>query len=227
MTIGKLLESIVGKACLYYGRQGYGSAFGEEHGSADTHEWASQCLIKHGMNYQGKDILYSGTNGEVLDVYIFTGPIFYQKLKHMVLDKIHSRSRGPRAVLTRQPTEGRSRDGGLRLGEMERDCLISYGVSNLIMERLMYSSDSFQSSICIQCGLLQYSNWCQYCRNNNNNNNNQYGNDNQNSSSGYSVKNELHNNNITQIKIPYACKLLFQELQSMNIVPRLRLVDHS
>jgi DNA-directed RNA polymerase III subunit RPC2 len=200
MTIGKLLELVVGKAALFEGRQGYSTAFGEEHGSADTHESASETLIRNGWNYQGKDILYSGTNGEPLDAYIFTGPVFYQKLKHMVLDKAHARARGPRAVLTRQPTEGRSRDGGLRLGEMERDCLIAYGVSNLIMERLMHSSDAFSTSVCLTCGLLQYVNWCQYCR------------------SGEQV---------TNIRLPYACKLLFQELQSMNVLPRLRLADHS
>ena len=199
MTVGKLLELLVGKAGLYEGRQGYSSAFGEEHGSADTDESASEALLRTGVNYTGKDILYSGSNGEPLDAYIFSGPVFYQKLKHMVLDKAHARARGPRAVLTRQPTEGRSRDGGLRLGEMERDCLIAYGASNLIMERLMHSSDAFSANVCMTCGLLQYQNWCQYCR------------------SG---------EHVADIRLPYACKLLFQELQSMNVLPRLRLEDH-
>jgi len=119
MTVGKLLELLVGKAGVYEGRQAYGSAFGEEHGSADTAAAASEALIRNGLNYTGKDVMYSGVSGEPLDAYIFSGPVFYQKLKHMVLDKMHARARGPRAVLTRQPTEGRSRDGGLRLGEME------------------------------------------------------------------------------------------------------------
>lgn len=198
MTVGKLLELLVGKAGVYEGRQAYGSAFGEEHGSADTAETAADALIRNGLNYTGKDVLYSGTTGEPLDAYIFSGPVFYQKLKHMVLDKAHARARGPRAVLTRQPTEGRSRDGGLRLGEMERDCLIAYGASNLIMERLMHSSDAFSANVCMSCGLLQYQNWCQYCR------------------SGEKV---------CDIRLPYACKLLFQELQSMNVLPRLRLKD--
>ncbi|XP_039299548.1 DNA-directed RNA polymerase III subunit RPC2-like [Nilaparvata lugens] len=117
----------------------------------------------------------------------------------MVQDKMHARSRGPRAVLTRQPTEGRSRDGGLRLGEMERDCLISYGASMMLVERLMISSDAFDVDVCNQCGRLAYSGWCHGC---------------QSSAS------------VSTIRIPYACKLLFQELQSMNISPRLTLKNY-
>jgi len=115
----------------------------------------------------------------------------------MVADKMHARSRGPRAVLTRQPTEGRSKDGGLRVGEMERDCLIGYGASQLLLERLMISSDQFVVHVCNDCGLMGYKGWCQYCR----------------------------ASNLSQFKIPYATKLLFQELQAMNIVPRITLKD--
>lgn len=158
----------------------------------------SKLLIQAGYSYSGKDYLTCGISGEHMTAYVFFGPVYYQKLKHMVLDKMHSRSRGPRAVLTRQPTEGRSRDGGLRLGEMERDCLIGYGASSLLMERLMISSDAFEVHVCGDCGLLGYSGWCNYCK----------------GSTG-----------VSKIKIPYACKLLFQELQSMNIVPRLELED--
>ena len=125
---------------MFNGRQGYGTAFGESYGNADKVEDMCTLLVRRGFAYIGKDIMTSGITGEPLQSYIFAGPVFYQKLKHMVMDKMHARAKGPRAVLTRQPTEGRSRDGGLRLGEMERDCLIGYGASNLVMERLMISS---------------------------------------------------------------------------------------
>ena len=191
MTVGKLMELIGGKAGLLEGKFHYGTAFGGSKVVDICEE-----LVKNGFNYQGKDILHSGITGEPLQAYIYHGPVYYQKLKHMVLDKMHGRARGPRAVLTRQPTEGRSREGGLRLGEMERDCLIAYGASMLLVERLMISSDAFDVDVCNGCGLLGYSGWCNNCR------------------SSKSVSN---------IRIPYACKLLFQELQAMNIVPRLKL----
>ena len=124
------------------------------------------CIHKVVFNIflQGKDVLTSGITGEPLQAYIYHGPVYYQKLKHMVLDKMHGRARGPRAVLTRQPTEGRSREGGLRLGEMERDCLIAYGASMLLIERLMISSDAFDVDVCNECGLLGYKGWCHNCR---------------------------------------------------------------
>lgn len=129
----------------------------------------------------------------------FALQVYYQKLKHMVQDKMHARARGPRAVLTRQPTQGRSREGGLRLGEMERDCLISYGASMLIMERLMISSDAFDVDVCNTCGRLAYSSWCHNCKS---------------------------SASVSQISMPYACKLLFQELTSMNVIPRLKLTNY-
>ena len=113
----------------------------------------------------------------------------------MVADKMHCRARGPRAILTRQPTEGRSNDGGLRLGEMERDCLIGYGSSALLNERLMISSDIFEAYVCRNCGIVRYKGMCTMCK----------------------------RSNLSLIKMPYACKLLFQELMSMNILPKLEL----
>ena len=154
MTIGKLIELLGGKAGVLEGKFHYGTAFG-----GDKIVDLSKVLIDKGFNYLGKDILTSGLTGEPLQSYIFFGPIFYQKLKHMVQDKMHARARGPRSALTRQPTEGRSKDGGLRLGEMERDCLIGYGASMLILERLMISSDQFQVDVCNQCGLFGYNGW--------------------------------------------------------------------
>lgn len=141
---------------------------------------------------------HQGITGEPLRAYIFMGPVYYQRLKHMVKDKVFARAKGPRMALTHQPTQGRARDGGLRVGEMERDCLVAHGTSMLLIERLLLSSDPFLASICSKCGLLCQEEWCEYCK------------------SG---------ENVCQIRIPYACKLLFQELQSMNVVPRLTLSD--
>lgn len=193
MTVGKMIELISGKAGVLNGTLEYGTCFG-----GSKLEEMSKILVDQGFNYSGKDMLYSGITGECLQAYIFFGPIYYQKLKHMVLDKMHARARGPRAVLTRQPTEGRSRDGGLRLGEMERDCVIAYGASQLLLERLMISSDAFEVDVCDKCGLMGYSGWCTTCKS---------------------------AENIIKMTIPYAAKLLFQELLSMNIAPRLRLED--
>uniref|UniRef100_A0A7S2DCI5 DNA-directed RNA polymerase subunit beta n=1 Tax=Octactis speculum TaxID=3111310 RepID=A0A7S2DCI5_9STRA len=202
MTVGKIIELVVGKAGVMNGHQGYATAFGEDFGNADKVVEASQELVRHGFSYVAKDMLTSGITGEPLSAYIFMGPVFYQKLKHMVMDKMHARARGPRAVLTRQPTEGRSRDGGLRLGEMERDCLVGYGAAALISERLMTSSDAFTAHVCKKCNLIGYLGekgmWCQNCRS---------------------------AENMTDMKLPYACKLLFQELQSMNITPKLHLEE--
>lgn len=204
MTVGKMIELLGGKAGVSCGRFHYGSAFGEPSGHADKVESISKTLVKHGFSYSGKDFIYSGITGCPLQAYIFMGPIYYQKLKHMVLDKMHARGSGPRVMLTRQPTEGRARNGGLRVGEMERDCLIAYGASMLIFERLMVSSDPFEVQVCRVCGLLGYYNHklkigiCSTCKN---------------------------GDNISTMKLPYACKLLFQELQAMNVVPRLKLTE--
>nr|ANJ43283.1 RNA polymerase III subunit B [Sugiyamaella mastotermitis] len=193
MTVGKMIELVSGKAGVLNGSLEYGTCFG-----GSKLEDMSKILIEKGFNYSGKDMLYSGVTGECLQAYIFFGPIYYQKLKHMVMDKMHARPRGPRAVLTRQPTEGRSRDGGLRLGEMERDCVIAYGASQLLLERLMISSDAFDIDVCQTCGLMGYNGWCPSCK---------------------------ATEKVVKLTIPYAAKLLFQELMAMNIAPRLKLAD--
>ncbi|KIK56157.1 hypothetical protein GYMLUDRAFT_47368 [Collybiopsis luxurians FD-317 M1] len=193
MTVGKMIELLAGKAGVLSGKLQYGTAFG-----GSKVEDMSRILIDNGFSYSGKDMLTSGITGEPLEAYVYFGPIYYQKLKHMVMDKMHARARGPRATLTRQPTEGRSREGGLRLGEMERDCLIGYGATQLLLERLMISSDKFEVNACQDCGLMGYNGWCTYCKS---------------------------SKKMAQLTIPYAAKLLFQELMAMNVVPRLVLDD--
>jgi len=191
MTVGKLMELIGGKAGVCEGVQHDATVF-----AGDPVEAMSEVLVKHGYCYDGKEALTSGITGESISAYVFTGPIYYQKLKHMVLDKMHARAKGPRALLTRQPTAGRSRDGGLRLGEMERDCLVAYGTSGLLRERLLHSSDVYSADICKKCGLLAQSTGCRYCET---------------------------GDHISQVEMPYAAKLLFQELMAMNVVPRVHL----
>jgi DNA-directed RNA polymerase III subunit RPC2 len=150
MTVGKMMELLSGKAGVLNGTLEYGTAFG-----GSKVDDMSDILISNGFSYSGKDYLTSGITGEAHQFYTFFGPIYYQKLKHMVQDKMHARARGPRAILTRQPTEGRARDGGLRLGEMERDCLIAYGASQLLLERLMISSDAHNVDVCEKCKSLE------------------------------------------------------------------------
>lgn len=191
MTVGKLKELMAGKSAVIKGTIHDATVFG-----GTRLEDMESIMIKAGFHLKSKEIMTSGISGELLKAYIYFGPIYYQKLKHMVLDKIHGRPRGPRAVLTRQPTEGRAREGGLRLGEMERDCLIGHGVSMLLIERLMLSSDAYNADVCSKCGLFGYLNWCSSCRS---------------------------SRNVASIQIPYAYKLLIQELQSMNIDARLNL----
>lgn len=195
MTVGKLLECLTGKASIVKGNKTYG--YGDAFRSHPVKE-VSEVLVDYGFSWEGKDYFTSGITGEPLEAYIFNGPIFYQRLKHMVQDKMHSRSRGPRAILTRQPTEGRSRDGGLRLGEMERDCLIAYGASQLLLERLMHSSDGTSIDICQRCGLFGYKGYCQTCKS---------------------------TREVTAMTMPYAAKLLVQELISMNVGVRLQMED--
>jgi DNA-directed RNA polymerase II subunit RPB2 len=111
-------------------------------------------LLALGMHPYGNEVMYNGQTGEMMESEIFIGPTFYQRLKHMVVDKKHSRSRGPIVSLTRQPCEGRSRDGGLRVGEMERDCMLSHGLAVFTKERLMDVSDPFRTGFCKSCGTL-------------------------------------------------------------------------
>src|SRR5215471_816291 len=115
---------------------------------AITVDAISRLLREHGYQSRGFEIMYNGHTGRKLQAQVFLGPTYYQRLKHMVDDKIHARARGPVQILTRQPVEGRSRDGGLRFGEMERDCMISHGIAGFLKERLFDASDAYRLHVC-------------------------------------------------------------------------------
>jgi DNA-directed RNA polymerase beta subunit len=195
MTIGQLKETLLGKVLLELGLFGDGTSFGE----FDINDICKE-LIKLGYESNGNELMYNGLTGEQHECSVFIGPVFYQRLKHMVNDKAHSRSNGPMVNLTRQPAEGRSRDGGLRFGEMERDCMVSHGASRFTKGRMYDASDKYSVYICKKCGLIASYNdslhihHCRICDN---------------------------RTDFAYVEIPYACKLLFQELNTMNIAPRL------
>ena len=195
MTIGQLKETLLGKVLLEVGMFGDGTAFNDLSVSDISKE-----LLKLGYESNGNEIMYNGLSGEQLESSIFVGPVFYQRLKHMVADKQHSRSIGPMVNLTRQPAEGRARDGGLRFGEMERDCMLSHGASAFTKGRMYDESDKFHFYVCKKCGLNGAYNDSvnvHYCRNCDN------------------------RSDFVRVNIPYSCKLMFQELVTMNIAPRL------
>jgi DNA-directed RNA polymerase II subunit RPB2 len=195
MTIAQLMENIYGKIGVRRGTLGDGTPY--DHMKVADLKKHMQDL---GLQSYGNEMLYNGQTGEMMEAEIFMGPTFYQRLKHMVIDKKHSRARGPIVSLTRQPCEGRARDGGLRVGEMERDCMLSHGVAAFTKERLMDVSDPFPTGICKTCGTLAIVNEdegiyaCGVC----------------------AGKTEF----ITKT-IPYAMKLWVQELEAMHIVPRM------
>ena len=195
MTIAQLKETVLAKVLLELGLFGDGTSFGDLDMKIICEE-----LLKVGYEAHGNELLYSGQTGEQHECSIFTGPVFYQRLKHMVADKQHSRSIGPMVNLTRQPAEGRSRDGGLRFGEMERDAMISHGASRFTKGRMYDASDKYQVYSCKKCGMISSYNddlhihKCRTCDN---------------------------RTDFAYVEIPYSCKLLFQELQTMNIVPRI------
>jgi DNA-directed RNA polymerase II subunit RPB2 len=195
MTIGQLKETLLGKVLVELGLFGDGTSFGEL-----TVDEISNKLLELGYEAHGNELMYNGLTGEQIECSVFLGPVFYQRLKHMVNDKQHSRSIGPMVNLTRQPAEGRSRDGGLRFGEMERDCMVSHGASRFTRGRMYDASDKYQVYVCKKCGLIASYNdqlhihCCRTCDN---------------------------RVDFAYVEIPYACKLLFQELTTMNVVPRL------
>ncbi|XP_033133204.1 DNA-directed RNA polymerase II subunit 2-like isoform X2 [Brassica rapa] len=199
MTIGQLIECIMGKVAAQMGKEGDATPFTDV-----TVDNISKALHECGYQMRGFERMYNGHTGRPLPAMIFIGPTYYQRLKHMVDDKIHSRGRGPVQILTRQPAEGRSRDGGLRFGEMERDCMIAHGAASFLKERLFDQSDAYRVHVCETCGLIAIAN----LKNNT-----------------FECKGCKNTTDIVQVHIPYACKLLFQELMSMAIAPRMLTKD--
>ncbi|MGH1565938.1 MAG: DNA-directed RNA polymerase subunit B, partial [Nitrosopumilus sp.] len=195
MTVGMMMESVCGKAAALRGNRFDGSAF-----VGEKMDEVKEVMDAHGFKYSGKEIMYDGRTGKSFPVEVFIGVVYYQKLHHMVADKIHARARGQVQMLTKQPTEGRARGGGLRFGEMERDCLIAYGASMILKDRLLDESDKSDIFVCERCGLVAYHDVkqrkyvCRVC--------------------GDKAK-------VSSVSVAYAFKLLLQEMQSLNVAPRL------
>jgi DNA-directed RNA polymerase II subunit RPB2 len=196
MTIAQLMETLMSKIGCFAGALGDGTPF-----NATTVDGLAAILRdNYGMEPYGNEILYNGYTGRMMETSIFIGPCYYQRLRHCSADKLHSRASGPLVMLTRQPAEGRAREGGLRFGEMERDCVVGHGMTEFTQERLMKCSDAFSCYTCRDCGLLAIANpeegvWC--CR-----------------GCGNTTR-------FAHIQIPYASKLLLQELESMCISSRI------
>ncbi len=205
MTIGQLIECLLGKVSSIRGHETDGTPFGNI-----DEEKVKDVLESLGYERNGYEYLYNGMTGKRMKVMIFIGPTYYQRLKHMVSDKIHARAHGPRTLLTHQAPEGRSKEGGLRFGEMERDAMLAHCIARFLHERMMYTADAYDTHICGSCGLFAqrmmrkdnkaYATkddiyWCPACRN---------------------------KTDVAKIRIPYAAKLLFQEMMALSIAPRIR-----
>jgi len=192
-TVGQILEILAGKTGALEGTKIDGTAF-----SSEEEDSIRERLRDCGFRSDGKEVLYNGTTGEIMEAEIFQGVVYYEKLEHMVSNKIHARSRGPVTLLTKQPTEGRAKEGGLRLGEMEKDCFIGHGASMTLKER--FSSDKVTLPICKKCGVVAIEDEskdetrCPMCK---------------------------KSDEVEEVPMSYGFKLLLDELKSMTIYPKL------
>jgi len=217
MTIGHLVECLVGKACLIKG--GFGDTTALQNHSANMDEFCN-LLLDNGYEKYGNEIFWNGYTGDQISSPIFFGPNYYMRLKHMVKDKINHRSKGPNTALTRQPVSGRANDGGLRIGEMERDALIAHGFSSMLKESMMERSDKYEMIICNKSGMQGVYNEkkkiffspavdgpAEYTINQN---------------GEYTI--DCHTKNgdsFSRIEVPYTFKLLHQELLALNVAMRI------
>ena len=197
MTIGMFVELIGGKAAAVRGSKFDASAFvGEKVGNVRA------ALEAAGYSYTGRQTMYDGRTGLPFKCETFVGVVFYQRLQHMATDKLHGRSRGPKQMLTGQPTHGKARGGGLRFGEMERDCMVAYGASAILRDRMFDSSDKTEVRVCERCGQVAYydvadgSEKCTVC--------------------GPRAR-------VSRVRMGRAFKLLLQEVQALGITMRMAL----
>jgi DNA-directed RNA polymerase II subunit RPB2 len=217
MTIGQLVETLMGKACLLYGGFGDCTAFVNK---GSKHYIFGNLLKDIGYNSTGNEIFYNGESGEQIQMEMFVGPCYYMRLKHMVKDKINYRARGPRTVLTRQTVQGRANDGGLRIGEMERDCIIAHGASYFLQESMLNRGDEYYVAVCNNTGTIAIYNEAKnlfispFC------DGPLVFNTNIDESQNIEVITKF-GRDFSIIKVPYAFKLLLQELQVMNIQMRI------